>query len=88
MHVIYIEDDARVADLTRRELARQAPHISLDVVATLGEARARLTADAGYDLVLVDVNLPASWLTPNSFSSKFPPTPCRRWLQGTANQSR
>lgn len=58
MHVIYIEADARDADLMRRELARQAPHISLDVVATLGEARARLAADAGYDLVLTDVNLP------------------------------
>jgi len=57
MHVIYIEADARDADLTRRELARQAPDISLDVVATLSEARARLAADAGYDLVLAGVNL-------------------------------
>jgi PAS domain S-box-containing protein len=58
MHVIYIEDDARAADLTRRELARQAPHITLDVVATLGAARARLAAGASYDLVLANVNLP------------------------------
>ena len=58
MHVIYIESDARDADLTRRELARLAPHISLDVVATLGEARAHLAADAGCDLVLAEVNLP------------------------------
>jgi two-component system cell cycle sensor histidine kinase/response regulator CckA len=58
MKVLYVEDDARDADLTRRELARIAPQVHLEVVATLGEARARLTEGASIDVVLTDLQLP------------------------------
>jgi DNA-binding response OmpR family regulator len=58
MKILYVEDDARDADLARRELARHAPHIALEVVATLGQARAGLEASADYDLVLIDLRLP------------------------------
>jgi PAS domain S-box-containing protein len=59
MNVLYVEDDPRDVDLTRRELARSAPQIKLDVASTLSEAHKRLTdANAAYDLVLVDLRLP------------------------------
>ncbi len=58
MKVLLVEDDARDIDLTRRELARAAPHLSLLVATTLGEARALLAESAPCDLVLTDLNLP------------------------------
>jgi len=58
MNILYVEDDARDADLTRREFARSAPHFQLDTVATQREALAHLEGEPGYDLVLTDLRLP------------------------------
>ena len=61
MRVLYVEDSVADADLTRRVLARKAPHIELEVVGSLQEARARLSArrrDQPFDLLLTDLNLP------------------------------
>ncbi len=60
MRVLYVEDNALDADLTRRHLRKSAPDISLDVVATISEALMRLRANAAqdFDLVLTDLNLP------------------------------
>ena len=58
MKILYVEDDTRDADLTCRELARHAPHLSMDVAATLAEARRLLAGQTDYDLALVDLRLP------------------------------
>lgn len=60
MRVLYVEDNALDADLTRRHLRKSAPDIELDVVATISEALLRLRANAAkdFDLVLTDLNLP------------------------------
>ena len=60
MRVLYVEDNALDADLTRRHLRKSAPDIALDVVATISEALMRLRANAAqdFDLVLTDLNLP------------------------------
>lgn len=61
MRVLYVEDSVADADLTRRVLNRKAPHIELEVVGSLQEARARLSArrrDRPFDLLLTDLNLP------------------------------
>ena len=58
MKLLYVEDDARDADLTRRALARDAPHIQLDLVSTIAEAHARLAEAGRFDLLLVDLSLP------------------------------
>jgi signal transduction histidine kinase/DNA-binding response OmpR family regulator len=59
LRVLYLEDNPLDADLTRRELIRQAPGIELEVVATLSAA---LEAVAGerpqFDLILTDLQLP------------------------------
>jgi PAS domain S-box-containing protein len=57
--VLYLEDNPVDADLARQELARLAPEIGLEIVATLAAARERLAAAAlSFDLVLADLNLP------------------------------
>jgi PAS domain S-box-containing protein len=58
MNILYVEDDLRDADLARRELARSAPDLRLDVVATLQEALAHLEGEPAYDLLLTDLRLP------------------------------
>jgi len=58
MNILYVEDDLRDADLTRREFAKSVPHFRLDTVATQREALARLEGDTPYDLVLTDLRLP------------------------------
>ncbi len=60
MRVLYVEDNALDADLTRRHLRKSAPDITLEVVATISEALLRLRANAAqdFDLVLTDLNLP------------------------------
>jgi len=58
MRVLYVEDDARDADLASRELAQYAPKITVEVALTLSDARARLAACDKYDLVLADLHLP------------------------------
>ncbi len=58
MNILYVEDDPRDADMTRRELRQTAPHFQLDVVSTQREALARLEGERAYDLVLADMRLP------------------------------
>jgi len=59
MKILYVEDDARDADLTLRWLRRSAPHLEFEVVSTLQKALARLQRleSEPLDLVLTDMNL-------------------------------
>ncbi len=58
MRVLYVEDDALDADLTRRELSRRASQIVLQIARTQTEALQFLEQPENYDLVLTDLNLP------------------------------
>jgi len=59
LRLLYLEDNPVDADLTRRALARLAPQMRMEVVATLAAALELLTqADPPFDLVLADLNLP------------------------------
>jgi PAS domain S-box-containing protein len=59
LRVLYLEDNQADADLTRRELARSAPEILLEIVVSLGAALERLSGDRPpYDLILTDLQLP------------------------------
>jgi len=59
MRILYVEDDLRDADLTKRSLAKAAPHLQLETVSSISEALDRLTRldTAPLDLVLTDVHL-------------------------------
>ncbi|WP_420476922.1 EAL domain-containing protein [Noviherbaspirillum sp. ST9] len=57
--VLYLEDNPMDADLVRRALARQAPHMSLDIAPSLVEAMRLVAPDMPpYDLILSDLRLP------------------------------
>ena len=60
MRILYVEDDARDADLTMRMLRKKAPHLELESVATVEYAVARLDRlpSEPLDLVLADLRLP------------------------------
>lgn len=60
MRVLYVEDDERDAELARRQIRRLAPHITIECVGSLREARERIESpDApAYDLILADLRLP------------------------------
>ena len=60
MKILYVEDDARDADLTVRILQKSAPQLELETTSTLQEALARLDrfGSEPLDLVLTDVHLP------------------------------
>ena len=60
MKILYVEDDARDADLTRRWLRTSAPHLEFEVVNTIVDAVGRLQRLElePLDLVLTDVHLP------------------------------
>ncbi len=60
MRVLYVEDDERDAELTRREMRRLAPHITIDCVDSLRCALERIEPPAApaYDLILADLRLP------------------------------
>ncbi len=62
IRVLYVEHHTADADLTRRHIARRAPHITLDVVATADEALARLPHSSSepcrWDVLLLDYRLP------------------------------
>ena len=59
MKILYVEDDARDADLTVRMLRKRAPHLEFEVVSTVNKALARLDRlpSEPLDLVLTDMNL-------------------------------
>ncbi len=61
IHVLYVEHHELDIDLTRRHLARHAPHIHLTVTHSALEALELLrTAEPGtYDVLLLDYRLPA-----------------------------
>ena len=60
IRVLYAEPSASDVDLLRRHLARYAPHVQLEAVATAQEALARLPpqVDQGPDVLLLDFKLP------------------------------
>jgi len=60
MKILYVEDDARDADLTLRMLRKRAPQLEFEVTSTLNKARARLDrlSFEPLELVLTDMNLP------------------------------
>ncbi len=58
MRILYVEDNAFDADLTRRSLLRIAPHFRLEVARSQKEALERLNQGAPYDLLLTDLRLP------------------------------
>jgi DNA-binding response OmpR family regulator len=57
IRVLYVEDDARDADLMQSRLADDAPEFDVHVVAT-GQECLRRVQEAGFDLVLLDHRLP------------------------------
>jgi len=63
LRVLYAEPTAADVDLTRRHLARHAPHIHLETVPDVGALRARLaegegTGETPCDVLLLDYRLP------------------------------
>jgi len=59
LRVLYLEDNPLDADLTRRELLRQAPEVELEVVATLVAAQEAVAGECPpFDLILTDLQLP------------------------------
>ncbi|MFZ2540483.1 MAG: PAS domain S-box protein [Gallionella sp.] len=57
LHVLYAEDNAQDADLTRAHFAREAPDIQLDIAGTGASCLKRL-AEQSFDLLLLDNRLP------------------------------
>ena len=53
-----MEDNQLDADLTHREIIRQAPHMEMDLAVSLRQARDLLSEETGYGIVLTDLNLP------------------------------
>jgi len=64
IRVLYAEPSASDVDLLQRHLARYAPHLQLEAVATAQEALARLPpavdAEAAPDVLLLDFKLPGT----------------------------
>ncbi|MFZ2987433.1 two-component system response regulator [Ideonella sp.] len=58
MNVLYVEDNAHDADLTRRTLQRSAPHLNIVTADTLAQARGLLDAGPLPHLLLVDMRMP------------------------------
>lgn len=59
MNILYVEDDARDADLTIRVLNGIAPSLKIETVTTKRDAIHRLQHESiSYDLVLTDIHLP------------------------------
>jgi PAS domain S-box-containing protein len=58
MKILFVEDNPYDADLLQRELARQAPWSTLQVVSSLSQARQQLAQETKYDLALIDLRLP------------------------------
>jgi PAS domain S-box-containing protein/putative nucleotidyltransferase with HDIG domain len=60
MNLLLVEDQPMDADLACRALAKSGRQIQVEVVSRLAEARRRLDQEdaGGYDLVLLDLNLP------------------------------
>ncbi|MCC7061040.1 MAG: response regulator, partial [Burkholderiaceae bacterium] len=61
VRVLYAEHHSADIDLTRRHLARYAPHIQLEIVKTSQEVLSLLASDASashYDVLMLDYRLP------------------------------
>ncbi|HEU4836497.1 MAG TPA: sigma 54-interacting transcriptional regulator [Pyrinomonadaceae bacterium] len=59
MKILYVEDDARDADITLRMMRKTAPHLQFESVSSINAARERLDhlSAAPLDLVLTDMRL-------------------------------
>ena len=59
MKILYVEDDARDADLTVRIMRKRAPHLQVETVSTVREALERLDRFSAepFDLLLTDMGL-------------------------------
>ena len=59
MKILYVEDDARDADLTVRILRKRAPHLQVETVSTVRAALERLARFSAepFDLLLTDMGL-------------------------------
>jgi DNA-binding response OmpR family regulator len=55
MNILLVEDEARVADFVRRGLRAEGWSVS---VAPTGESALVMIADAGFDLIVLDLMLP------------------------------
>lgn len=58
MKILYVEDNAQDADLTKRALGKVAAHHHLTLATSLAEARGFLAGPISYDLLLLDLSLP------------------------------
>jgi PAS domain S-box-containing protein len=58
LRILYVEDNPKDADLARIELARRAPHLKLEVVASRQAALSCLEQEPGYQVLLTDMHLP------------------------------
>ncbi|HPR32494.1 MAG TPA: response regulator, partial [Prolixibacteraceae bacterium] len=58
MRILILEDNYSDADLSKRALERNFRGCSIDLAATLNAARQFLDKDSGYDVALLDMNLP------------------------------
>jgi signal transduction histidine kinase/two-component SAPR family response regulator len=58
LRILHVEDNPFDADLTLRQLKRQAADIAVDPAVNLAEARHKLATPENYDLVLADLKLP------------------------------
>jgi PAS domain S-box-containing protein len=58
MKILYIEDNLDDIELVKAEIAKKAPHYSIDVVHTQKDAMSRLIQHQNYELVLTDMRLP------------------------------
>ncbi len=56
--ILYVEHNPMDVELTLRHFAETAPLYEIDVVATCGEALARLTRTPAYDAALIDLRMP------------------------------
>lgn len=58
VHILYVEPSPTEAEVTRQYFADTAPNFVLDVVSTGAEAMRRLQQPGGYDLALLELQLP------------------------------
>jgi PAS domain S-box-containing protein len=58
MKILYLEDNKIDADLTRMELKKAIPESVIEVAETIAIAKILLKKNSGYDLALLDLNLP------------------------------
>ena len=58
MRILMLEDNQHDADLCQRQINKELTGCTIDIAPTLLQARALLNSENGYDLALLDLNLP------------------------------